>query len=53
MFSLAAPYIVHLLKVHCYSISLVMLYKLNVRIVHPSLYSIIKANIYILKILLY
>ena len=53
MFALTAPYIVHLLKVHCYSIYLVKLYKLNARIVHPSLYLIIKTSICILKILLY
>ena len=38
MFASTAPYIVYLLKIHCYSVSLGKLYKQNVLIVLPSLY---------------
>ena len=53
VFALTASYIVYSLKLHCHYVSLSKLYKRNVHmwIVPLLLYSKVKANIYILKIL--
>ena len=51
MFAPTAPCIIHLLKVHCHSVSLGKLCKINEWIAPLLLYSKVKVNIYILKIL--
>ena len=54
MFAPTAPYIIHLLKVHCQSVSLGKLCKRNAWIVSPSLYSkvrvIFAVRLYILSL---